>query len=161
MKSAEIEAANRAEATALLIRAGYRVYRPEADIDGEDLVIRRPDGSLRVVQLKARPSVDWKRYGAKGILMLFPNPTSALSGREWYLVDHDCFFDWTKIRHGHSRKWKSEWSYPSITKVLAEYLAPFRNSRWQSTRVKQMLSSKRKSRTPTKSPAKNGAAGGN
>jgi hypothetical protein len=34
----EIEAANRAEATALLIRAGYRVYRPEADCYGEDLI---------------------------------------------------------------------------------------------------------------------------
>jgi hypothetical protein len=32
----EIEAANRAEATALLIRVGYRVYRPEADCYGED-----------------------------------------------------------------------------------------------------------------------------
>ena len=34
----EIEAANRAEATAILIRGGYRVYRPEADVSGEDLV---------------------------------------------------------------------------------------------------------------------------
>lgn len=31
LTSNEIEAANRAEAIALLIRAGYRVYRPEAD----------------------------------------------------------------------------------------------------------------------------------
>lgn len=35
----EIEAANHAEATALLIRYGYRVYRPEVDVSGEDLVI--------------------------------------------------------------------------------------------------------------------------
>ena len=34
----EIEAANRAEVTAILIRAGYRVYRPDADVSGEDLV---------------------------------------------------------------------------------------------------------------------------
>jgi hypothetical protein len=39
----EIEAANRAESTALLIRAGYRVYRPEADCYGEDLIVRTPD----------------------------------------------------------------------------------------------------------------------
>jgi phosphoglycolate phosphatase-like HAD superfamily hydrolase len=38
--SNEIEAANRAEVTAILIRAGYRVYRPEADVSGKDLVIR-------------------------------------------------------------------------------------------------------------------------
>jgi hypothetical protein len=34
----EIEAANRAEATAVLIRAGYRVYRPEADVNGVEVV---------------------------------------------------------------------------------------------------------------------------
>ena len=39
LTSNEVEAANRAEATALLIRADYRVYRPEADCYGEDLVV--------------------------------------------------------------------------------------------------------------------------
>jgi hypothetical protein len=43
--SNELEAANRAEATALLIRAGYRVYRPEADGYGEDLGV--PDAERR------------------------------------------------------------------------------------------------------------------
>ncbi len=46
LSSAEIEAANRAEATALLIRAGYSVYRPEADVRGEDLILRTPAGLL-------------------------------------------------------------------------------------------------------------------
>ncbi len=58
LTSNEVEAANRAEATALLIRAGYRVYRPEADCYGEDLVVRTPTGELRAVQLKSRPTVD-------------------------------------------------------------------------------------------------------
>jgi len=62
LTSNEKEAANRAEVTALLIRAGYRVYRPEADCYGEDLILRTPKGELRPVQLKARPEVDWKRY---------------------------------------------------------------------------------------------------
>ena len=57
-----IEAANRAEVTAILIRSGYRVYRPEADLSGEDLVIRIPEGELRSVQMKARPLVHWKLY---------------------------------------------------------------------------------------------------
>jgi len=56
LTSNEIEAANRAEATAILIRAGYRMYRPEADVSGEDLVIRTPKGELRAVQMKGRPS---------------------------------------------------------------------------------------------------------
>ncbi len=46
LTSNEIEAANRAEATAILIRTGFRVYRPEADVSGEDIVIRTPDGEL-------------------------------------------------------------------------------------------------------------------
>src|SRR5258707_15509303 len=45
LTSNELEAANRAEATALLIRAWYRVYRPEADGYGEDLVVRTPSAS--------------------------------------------------------------------------------------------------------------------
>ena len=69
----EIEAANRAEVTALLIRAGYRVYRPEADCYGEDLILRALHGELRAVQLKSRPTVDWKRYGGKSLWMMFPN----------------------------------------------------------------------------------------
>lgn len=56
LSSKEVEAANRAEATALLIRAGYRVYRPEADCYGEDLVVRTPSGGLLPVQLKSRPT---------------------------------------------------------------------------------------------------------
>lgn len=43
-EQAATEAANRAEVTALLIRYGYRVYRPEADIEGEVLVLRLPLG---------------------------------------------------------------------------------------------------------------------
>lgn len=80
LTSAEIEAANRAEATALLIRAGYRVYRPEADVSGEDLIIRTPTGMLRPVQLKGRPSVEWARYGGQGLWMLFPDPDGPLTG---------------------------------------------------------------------------------
>jgi hypothetical protein len=73
----EKEAANRAEVTALLIRKGYRVYRPEADCHGEDLILRTPDGELLAVQLKARPEVDWNRYGGKSLWVLFPDPKGA------------------------------------------------------------------------------------
>jgi hypothetical protein len=63
----EIEAANRAGATAVLIRAGYRVYRPEADVREEDSVIRVPNGELRSVLMKGLPVVQWKRYQGGGI----------------------------------------------------------------------------------------------
>ena len=92
LSSNEIEAANLAEATSLLIRAGYRVYRPEADITGEDLVVRTPSGVLHTVQLKGRPTVEWARYGGRQILMLFPDPSGVIPGRNWFLIDHDAFY---------------------------------------------------------------------
>jgi hypothetical protein len=70
LTSNEVEAANRSEATALLIRAGYRVYRPEADCYGEDLVVRTPSGDLFPAQLKSRPTADQNRYGGGPIWML-------------------------------------------------------------------------------------------
>ena len=68
-----IEGANRAEATALLIRCGYRVYRPEVDFEGEDLVLRTPKGKLRVAQMKGVARVEWAKYGGRNIWMLFPS----------------------------------------------------------------------------------------
>ena len=99
----EIEAANRAEATAILIRAGYRVYRPEADVHGEDLVIRAPDGELRSVQMKGRPVVEWRRYSARDIWMLFPDPLGSQPGRPWFFIKHDELPAWVKNRHGAHR----------------------------------------------------------
>lgn len=125
LKSNEIEAANRAEATALLIRAGYRVYRPEADVSGEDLVIRIPEGELRPVQMKGRPCVDWSRYGGHGIWMLFPDPGGCIPGRPWYFVPHDKLFVWVKNRHGSAPGWNDAWSYPKVSAALREFLRPF------------------------------------
>lgn len=115
-----------AEATALLIRCGYRVYRPEADIEGEDLVVRDPAGVLTGVQLKGRPLVDWRRYGGRQLLMLFPSaPYAPGAARMWFLVPHDLFFDWVKALHGHTPKWGDLWHYPSIGRDLAAFLAPY------------------------------------
>jgi len=124
----EVEAANRAEVTALLIRAGYRVYRPEADCYGEDLILRDREEKLHAVQLKSRPTVDWKKLGGNGrIWMLFPDPESG-NERRWFLVPHDELYEWTKQRHGHTPKWDDTWSYPHISRELADFLEPFRLS---------------------------------
>jgi hypothetical protein len=94
LTSNEIEAANRAEATEILIRAGFRVYRPEADCYGEDLILRNPNGELLAVQLKSRWTVDQKYFG-HSLWMLFPeepyNP-----GRRWFLVLHDELYKWVE-----------------------------------------------------------------
>ena len=130
LSSNEIEAANRAEATSLLIRAGYRVYRPEADITGEDLVVRTPDGSLRTVQLKGRPTVEWARYGGRQIWMLFPDPAGPIPGRNWFLIEHDAFYRWVESRHGSTAKWDQSWSYPYVSKPLDEYLQSHSHAHW-------------------------------
>jgi len=126
LTSNEIEAVNRAEATALLIRTGYRVYRPEADCDGEDLILRTPSGRFYPVQLKARPTVDLTKFGKKGLWMLFPGTKlSTETPRNWYLVPHDLFHRWVKVKHGHTPKWNDTWSYPKISKKLSAFLSEF------------------------------------
>lgn len=118
----EKEAVNRAESTALLIRAGFRVYRPEADCHGEDLILRKPNGELLAVQLKGRATVDWNRYGNRSLWMLFPDqPFDALE-REWFLVPHDPLYEWVKNRHGHTAGWNGVWSYPEVSEVLRPFL---------------------------------------
>ena len=90
-----IEAVNRAEATARLLRLGFMVYGPEADIGGEDMVLRAPPPSrhLLSVQLKARLTVDQPRYGGRDIWMLFPARSYEHgTSRDWYLIPHDTLF---------------------------------------------------------------------
>jgi hypothetical protein len=125
VKAEEIEAANRAEVTALLIRSGYRVYRPEADVSGEDLVVRTIHGELRAVQLKSRPAVDWHRYGGRQIWMLFPDCAGGSNGRLWFLIPHDELFAWIKERHGHTSGWSEAWSYPKVSTQLRGFLEAF------------------------------------
>jgi hypothetical protein len=122
---ARIEAANRAEATASLIRCGYSVYRPEADIDGEDLVLRTPapDGKLLAVQLKGRATVDLKRYGGRGLWMLFPSTVyQPDAARTWYLVPHDDLFARFEAKHGRTPKWSNAWSVRDVSTDLAAFL---------------------------------------
>jgi hypothetical protein len=123
----EIEAANRAEATALLIRAGDQVYRPEADVAGEDLVVRTPAGELLSVQLKSRLTVDEIRYGGtRKIWMLFPDrPFSKERGRTWYLMPHNVLFAKIKKHHGHTSKWNDKWSSGSASKAYRAFLSEF------------------------------------
>lgn len=122
-----IEAANRAEATALLIRQGYRVYRPEADVSGEDLFLRQPAGGLIAVQLKGRLTVDWPRYGDSSIWMLFPDaPWDTKKIRVWFLVPHDPLFYFLEKQHGHTESFaKKVWSAAKPTRVAREFLAEF------------------------------------
>lgn len=122
----EIEAANRAEATALLIRAGYRVYRPEADCYGEDLVLRTPGGKLLAVQLKSRMTVNRVKYGSTALWMLFPS-TKFKAGvrRQWLLVPHDVLYNLVERNHGHAPTFAGEWSSQTVSKADLKILAKF------------------------------------
>jgi hypothetical protein len=122
----EIEAANRAEATALLIRAGYRVYRPEADCYGEDLILRTPSGELLAVQLKSRMTVNRDKYGSTSLWMLFPSSKfKAGVRREWFLVPHVVLYDLVEKNHGHAPKFTGEWSCQTVPKADFKILAKF------------------------------------
>jgi hypothetical protein len=110
LTSNEIETANRAEATALLIRAGYRVYRPEADCYGEDLTLHDPNGKRLAVQLKGRLTINWEKYGNKSLWMLFPSaPFNPADKRDWFLVPHDRLYVLMEKRHGRADSFKKEW----------------------------------------------------
>jgi hypothetical protein len=122
----ELEAANRAEAMVLLIRAGYRVYRPEADAYGEDLILRTPTGKLRAVQLKGRMTVNRTKFGHKSLWMLFPNTTfRADVRRDWYLVPHDELYEMLKKRHGMAPSFSKEWHCRSVPAADRKHLKKF------------------------------------
>jgi|SRR5580658_2188579 hypothetical protein len=125
LTSNEIEAANRAEATELLIRAGFRVYRPEADCHGEDLILRTPTEELLPVQLKGRWTVDQKYFG-RSLWMLFPGEPYSPSGRRWFLVLHDELYKWVEQNHGHTPVWKRDkrWSAACVSEALCQFLDP-------------------------------------
>ena len=132
LTSNEIEAANRAEATAIPIRGGYRVYRPEADVSGEDPAIRNLDGELLSVQIKGRPMVHWSLYGGHKMWMLFPDPAGVIPRRPWFFIKHDELFNWYKKRHGALPGWvqrhkagKAEWSEKGLGVELRKFLQSF------------------------------------
>ena len=115
-----VEAANRGEISAILIRNSYRVYMPDADVDGVDLVLRDPCGRIFAVQQKARPTCN-KKYCGKKISMLFPEPHAVPLKRSWFLVDHDELFNhiklgWTKDEEFIGR------SFSKMTKKLHSFL---------------------------------------
>ncbi|MCX7383114.1 MAG: hypothetical protein NT133_17265 [Alphaproteobacteria bacterium] len=112
-----IEAANRAEVTAILIRSGYRVLSPEADIDGGDMfLMRTSDRVMLVAQLKGRPACHDK-YRGKDIHMLFPAPATAPLRRDWYLMPHDPLFDFAKGVYKPDKEFK-ERHWPKMTSEL-------------------------------------------
>ena len=121
-----VEAANRAEATALLIRTGYKVYRPEADTNGEDLIVRTPEGVLKAVQLKSRVYVDRTRYFGNDLNLLLPSgPYVRGSDRNWYLVPHDELYAYVEQRHSRAPTWAGVWSYSYLPAHLKNFLSGY------------------------------------
>lgn len=122
MKSNEVEPANRAEITALLISGGYRVYRPEADIDGEDLILCTPAG--RLVRAKQKPcrSVDHVRNEKRDLWMLFPDVSGRVPGRAWSPVGHEIL-----LNSFPTLRQKGLWSEPAVFSDLRQFRDPIRS----------------------------------
>jgi hypothetical protein len=78
------EATNRALLTALFLKNGWMVYKPEADIGGVDMLVMRLDDKeeVRKVQLKSRWTIHQK-YLNKKIWICFPDR------EKWYFCKHD------------------------------------------------------------------------
>ncbi|MEP2736620.1 MAG: hypothetical protein ABJP34_10000 [Erythrobacter sp.] len=127
LKPNEVEAANRGEVTAILIRLGYQVYRPEADVGGVDLLVRKPCGKLLDVQLKGRLTVNFGAYGGDPpIWMLFPHATWKFNGvRRWFLVPHNHLYAEMEKRHGKAKGWRQAWSVSTPAKAVLEFLGPY------------------------------------
>jgi hypothetical protein len=116
-----IEAANRAEVTALLIRCGYQVYRPESDINGEDLVVKSKKGKMRAVQLKGRLTIDESKYLNKNIWMLFPSQVYKFGvKREWFLIPHDILCNY--IHDHYTVRSKGRWGCPKVPRDALPFL---------------------------------------
>lgn len=124
-KNAVTEAINRSEVTIYLLQKGYMLSRPEADINGVDLVVRTPDGLYIACQLKSRCLVQPKKYGSRGIWMIFPGKGEPLK-RDWYLIEHDRLLKILKRKHGGAPKWKNskegEYWHEQVGAKLADEL---------------------------------------
>jgi hypothetical protein len=126
--SAVTEAINQCEVTIYLLKKGYMVFRPEADVDGVDFVVRTPEGKHLPCQLKSRCIVQHDKYGGRGIWMIFPGTGKPLH-RDWYLIEHDRLFSIQKKKHGNAPNWKHKtmgeyWS-EAVGKLLAEQLSKY------------------------------------
>jgi len=101
------------------------IYRPEADVGGVDFLLASPYGVTFKCQLKSRAFVQWNKYGAKGLYMVFPGKGEH-GARDWYLVPHDELFQLLKSKHGHAPMWThpnhGEHWHCTVSKDLAEKL---------------------------------------
>jgi hypothetical protein len=123
-----IEAYNLNEVSAIFLKKGFMLYRPEADVDGVDFIIQTPENNFLKCQLKSRAYVLWNKYGNKDIYMVFPAQGDSFN-REWYLIPHDTLFQILKSKHGDAPNWNhsefgEHWNTP-VSKNLADELKSF------------------------------------
>lgn len=123
-----IEASNRAEVSALLLGRGFMLYRPEADAEGIDFLVRTPEGKFLKCQLKGRAYIEKKKYGDRDICMVFPGKGGAFE-REWYLVPHDTLYLILKGKHGSAPQWLhpiyGEYWHTPVSAELANQLTQY------------------------------------
>jgi hypothetical protein len=128
MNNQIIEAQNLNEVSTILLKKGFMLYRPEADVDGVDFIIQTPENNFLKCQLKSRAYVLWNKYGNKNIYMVFPEHGDSFN-REWYLIPHDTLFQILKSLHGDAPNWNhsefGEYWHTPVSKKLANDLKSF------------------------------------
>ena len=125
LSTALVEVVNLAEITLILTKLGGLVFRPEADIEGVDFLVKSPRGEFFSCQLKSKCVVEKRKYGGRNIWMVFPGKGKPMK-RDWYFIEHDLLFDHLKKKHGSATKWRhatrGEYWVKNVTNELAAEL---------------------------------------
>ncbi|MDJ0977652.1 MAG: hypothetical protein QNI87_03875 [Erythrobacter sp.] len=108
----------RNQLVSIALKQGYNAYLPVYD-SGVDLILHREeDRDTKLVQQKARWTID-KKYIGRDIWIAFPD------GEQWYLVPHDELLILGK-RHTKTQSWdKGLYSKSPLSKQDKEQLAQY------------------------------------
>ena len=115
------EMANRNRLAEVLMQDGWGVFVPLID-DGIDLIAYREDTrEFRLIQQKARWTID-RKYIGRGLWVAFPD------NEHWYLVPHDRLADTAPDGTLESKSWTGPgiYSRATLSKAMREQLAAFR-----------------------------------
>jgi hypothetical protein len=119
LSSAAVEAVNRNALVTVALKCGYNAYLPVCD-EGIDLILHNEaTGDTRLVQQKARWTID-KKYIGRNLWIAFPH------AGVWYVVPHDVLLS-QGVRHTESLSWqKGTYSKGSPSKQDLDGLVTYR-----------------------------------
>lgn len=123
LTTAFIEAINRTELDAVMLRRGYIPFLPVIDSGIDVVYFREADRDLRFVQAKGRVCIDQK-YAGRKIEIAFSEDG------QWYLYPHDDLVEFCKVArlwlHTPSWREKGGYSVKKIPEPMREWMGQWR-----------------------------------